>query len=200
MLPSNKVLRCNDTAGNFFLTLRVAILINATLSVSLNEATGIATKHTTNTIHPALNSSVVHSVDRLSATSASPLRSHNSLANRRRNTRTGSRVYKVIRVTPRRIARKDTTRSILAQIAQGDRCKVVQANETSNRVPCLADAVIVNRLDNDLDRLRRCGPDAIPNISNSINRRLEPAPDLVKAATNSAKHIIAHPHPNSEIG
>src|SRR5699024_3781732 len=102
MVTSNEVLRGNDTAGNFFLTLRVAILINATLSVSFNEATGIATKHTTNTINPALNSGVVHSVDRLSANSACPLRAHNSFATRQGNTRTGSGVYKVIRVTPRR--------------------------------------------------------------------------------------------------
>src|SRR5699024_4285052 len=129
--------------------------------------------------------------------SASPLRSHNSLAAGQSNTRTSSRVYKVIRVTPRRIARKDTTLSVLAQVAQGDRRKIVQANETSNRVPCLANAVIVNRLDNELDRLRRCGLEAIPNISNSINRRLEPAPDLIKAAANSIEHILAHPHPNS---
>src|SRR5699024_8727158 len=140
--------------------------VNATLSVSLDESTRVATKHTTNTINPALNGSVVHSVDGLSANSASPLRSHNRLATRQGNTRTGSRVYKVVRVTPRRIARKDTTLSILAQIAQGDRRKIVQANETSNRVPCLADTVIVDRLDNELDRLRRCGLDAIPNISN----------------------------------
>src|SRR5699024_8197787 len=92
--------------------------------------------------------------------------------------------------------RKDTTLSILAQVAQGDRRKIVQANETSNRVPCLANAVIVNRLDNELYRLRRCGLDAIPNISNSINSRLEPAPDLIKATTNSVKHIIAYPHPD----
>src|SRR5699024_207251 len=60
MLTSNEVLRCNDTSGNFFLTLRVTVFVNATLSVSLNESTGIATKHTTNTINAALNSSVVH--------------------------------------------------------------------------------------------------------------------------------------------
>src|SRR5699024_8039733 len=137
MLATNKVLRGNDTARNLFLTLRVAILINATLSVSLNESTRVATKHTSNTINPALNSGVVHSVNGLSANSASPLRSHNSFATGQRNTRTGSRVYKVVRVTPWRIARKDTTLSVLAQVAQGDRCKVVQANETSNRVPCL---------------------------------------------------------------
>src|SRR5699024_1213203 len=77
MLASNEALRGNDTPGNFFLTLRVAILINATLSVSLDESTGIATEHTANTINAALNSSVVHSMDRLLANSASPLRAHN---------------------------------------------------------------------------------------------------------------------------
>src|SRR5699024_5869286 len=122
-----------------------------------------------------------HSVNRRSANSTRPLRAHNSFATRQSNTRTGSRVYKVIRVTPRRIARKYTTLGILAQISQGDRRKIVQTNETSNRVPCLADTIIVNRLDNELDRLRSCGLNAVPNISNSINRRLEPALNLVKA-------------------
>src|SRR5699024_4629247 len=118
-----------------------------------------------------------------------------SLAARQSNTRTSSRVYKVVRVTPRRIARKDATLSILAQVAQGDRCKVVQTNETSNRVPCLADTVIVNRLDNELDRLRSSRLNAIPNISNSINSRLEPAPDLIKATPDSIKNVFLHPHP-----
>src|SRR5699024_6981180 len=168
-----------------------------TLSVSLDESTGIATEHTANTINAALNSSVVHSMDRLLANSASPLRAHNRFATRQRNTCTGSRVYKVVRVTPWRIARKDTTLSILAQVAQGDGRKVVQANETSNRVPCLADTVIVNRFNNELDRLRSSRLNAIPNIPNSINSRLEPAPNLIKATPDSVKHILTNPHPDS---
>src|SRR5699024_473255 len=107
MLASNKVLRRNDTARNFFLTLRVAILINAALSVSLNESTGIATEHTAHTVNPALDGSVVHSVNRLLANSTRPLGTHDSFATRQRNTRSSSRVYKVVRVTTRRIARKD---------------------------------------------------------------------------------------------
>src|SRR5699024_5347653 len=177
---------------HFPLTLLLAILINATLSVRLNESTEVATKHTAHTVNAALNSSVIHSMDRLLANSTRPLRAHNRFATRQRNTRTSRRVYKVVRVTTRRIAWKDTTLSILAQIAQGDRRKIVQTNETSNRVPCLADAIIVNRLDNKLDRLRRCGLDAIPNISNSINSRLEPAPDLIKATPDSVKYVLAN--------
>src|SRR5699024_139291 len=105
--------------------------------------------------------------------------------------------YKVVRVTPWRIARKDTTLSVLAQVAQGDGCKVVQANKPGNHVPCLTDTVIVNRLHDEFYRLRSSGPNAIPNISNSINSRLKPAPDLIKATPDSVKYVLANPHPNS---
>src|SRR5699024_8507396 len=105
MLTTYKVLRRNDTTRNFFLALRVAILINAALSVSLNEAACIATKHTSNTINATLNGSIVHSVNRLSANSTRPLRAHNRFAARQCNTRTSRRVYKVIRITPRGVSR-----------------------------------------------------------------------------------------------
>src|SRR5699024_6873587 len=129
MLTTYKVLRRNDTTRNFFLALRVAILINAALSVSLNEAACIATKHTSNTINATLNGSIVHSVNRLSANSTRPLRAHNRFAARQCNTRTGGRVYKVIRIAPRRIARQNTTLSILAQVTQSDRRKIIQPDK-----------------------------------------------------------------------
>src|SRR5699024_7647033 len=190
MLAPHEVLSGNYATRNLFFLLSVTILINAALSVSLNEPAGVTTEHTAHAINAALNGSVVHSVNRLLPNSPSPLGSHDSFTTGQRNTRTGSGIYKVIRVTTWSIARQNTTLSILAQIAQRDRRKIVQADETGNRVPCLADAVIVNRLDNELDRLRRCGLDAIPNIPNSINSRLEPAPDLIKSAPDSIKNVF----------
>src|SRR5699024_10781 len=62
---------------------------------------------------------------------------------------------------------------------------------------CLADTVIVNRFNNELDRLRSSRLNAIPNIPNSINSRLEPAPNLIKATPDSVKHILTNPHPDS---
>src|SRR5699024_1467840 len=182
---------------HFPLTLLLAILINATLSVRLNESTEVATKHTAHTVNAALNSSVIHSMDRLLANSTRPLRAHNRFATRQRNTRTTRRVYKVVRVTTRRTARPNTTLSILAQLSQRDRRKLVQAHKTGHRVPCLTDTVIVNRLHDEFYRLRSSGPNAIPNISNSINSRLKPAPDLIKATPDSVKYVLANPHPTS---
>src|SRR5699024_7443697 len=70
-------------------------------------------------------------------------------------------------------------------------------DKPSDRVPCLTDTVIVNRLDNELHRLSRSRPNTIPNITDSVNRRLEPAPNLVKATPNSVEHVFFNPHPNS---
>src|SRR5699024_2479918 len=99
-----------------------------------------------------------HSVNRLLANSTRPLGTHDSFATRQRNTRSSSRVYKVVRVTTRRIARQNTTLSILAQVAQGDRRKIVQPNKPGNLIPRLANAVIVNRLHDEFYRLRSSGP------------------------------------------
>src|SRR5699024_5587521 len=150
----------------------------------------IATKHTSNTINATLNGSIVHSVNRLSANSTRPLRAHNRFAARQCNTRTGGRVYKVIRIAPRRIARQNTTLSILAQVTQSDRRKIIQPDKIGDRVPRLANTVIVNRLNNELDRLRSRGLNAVPNVTDSIDGRLEPALNLVKATPNSVENVL----------
>src|SRR5699024_6323900 len=196
MLTTYKVLRRNDTTRNFFLALRVAILINAALSVSLNEAACIATKHTSNTINATLNGSIVHSVNRLSANSTRPLRAHNRFAARQCNTRTSRRVYKVIRITPRGVSRQDTTLGVLAQVAQSDGREVIQPDEIGDRVPRLANTVIVNRFNDELYRLRSSGLNAVPNVTDSIDGRLEPALNLVKATPNSVENVFLDPHPH----
>src|SRR5699024_6966478 len=121
-----------------------------------------------------------------------PLRPHNRLTTRQRETTTRRRV-EIVHIPARGVARQDTTLGVGRDRPQLVELLILQPHETRDGIPCPADTVIENGFHNELDGLTGNIANAIPGFLNRVNRGTEPTLDLIQALAELMENVSPNP-------